>query len=349
MPPRKARRIAAATIAALSLSAPLAHAEPYFDEEQAPHTSTTPAAPQETTGQSGKPWASGIFSHNAEQTEKWEELTGQKNDILTVFPSRGSWESQLDPWWLNPGGSAIPQGYKGNLSVGIPLWPENGDLNTAANGGYADKWREFGKLVASKYPQAQIRLGWEMDLPGWYWHATDDNKDQWIAAFQHAVTVLREAAPDLRIVWNPNAGPSQSISDARLAYPGDEYVDVVAMDAYDWDPAIKTEADWEKHMTEPGGFQQWIDFARQHNKKFAIPEWGVVTHDGKGGGGDNPFYIKKMFELMQTNADIMDSEAYFEEPEGDYIDSSLLKNAPQSGETYRELSEKVRNGSPVNN
>lgn len=121
-------------------------------------------------------------------------------------------------------------------------------------------------------------------------------------------------------------------------------VDVVGVDAYDWDPPVTDDASWQKRLTEDGGLQGWADFARAHGKKLSFPEWGVVTKDGKNAGGDNPEYITRMTGFFAQNADIMAYDSYFEEPDGDYLDSSLTRNAPRAGAQYRSLTAAIRAG-----
>lgn len=246
----------------------------------------------------------------------------------------------MDSWWL----STAPPGFSGTISVGVPLWPADGDLATAARGGYDQQWKDLAKLIASKYPDAYVRIGWEFNIPGWGWEATPENVADWKAAWRAAAQSMKSVAPNLKTDWNPNGGPGETIKPATLAYPGDDVVDVVGVDAYDWDPPITSEESWQQHLTEDGGLQGWADFARSRGKKLSFPEWGVVTKRGKNSGGDNPEYIKRMTEFFANNADIMAYDSYFEEPEGDYLDSSLAKNAPRAGAQYRALTETIRAG-----
>lgn len=303
-------------------------------------TDPTPTPAPAGRNASGKPWKSGVFGHNTEYISAWEQTTGQSADVLTVFPTRGSWDSMMGDWWL----STAPPGFNGTLSVGIPPWPEDGSLATAAAGGYNDQWKKFARLVASKYPDAYIRIGWEFNIPSWYWYATPENVDQWKAAWRHAARSMKSAAPGLRMDWNPNGGPGETIKPATLAYPGDDVVDVVGVDAYDWWPAVTSDETWQKRLTEDGGLQSWAGFARAHGKKLSFPEWGVVTKEGKDAGGDNPEYIRRMTEFFAANATLMAYDSYFDEREGGYLNSSLAVNAPKAGQEYRALSATIRAG-----
>ena len=76
-----------------------------------------------------------------------------------------------------------------------------------------------------------------------------------------------------------------------------------------------------------------IEFARDHGKPFAVPEWGLVR--STGGGGDNPFYIQKMYETFVENADDLAYEAYYnaaEDAERPLLPAQSVRNpwAPTS-------------------
>ena len=277
---------------------------------------------------SGLPWRSGVFSHDVERTAGFEAARGRPVDVLAVFPTRDSWDTLMDPWWMGP--SAVPEGFSGTLNVGLPLFPDDGSLEAAASGAYDEQWRRMGELIASRYPDAYVRPGWEFNIPNWRWAATEENVSEWQTAFQRASVNLRAGGTDLRIVWNPNEGRGGSLPDATRAWPGDEYVDVVAIDAYDWYPAY-TGGGWEEHRTKEQGWDYWGNFAREHEKSFAVPEWGVMT-GSPASGGDNPQYITAVLDWMAEHADIMEFETYFEETE-DYCRCALSQN-PAAQEAY---------------
>ena len=89
--------------------------------------------------------------------------------------------------------------------------------------------RGFSSLV--------FRPGWEMNLTG-PTYAGDDKHSQadWVAAFQHVSTVLRQAAAasnvGLQVVWNPGVTNYSNAEATTNLYPGDAYVDVVGADVY---------------------------------------------------------------------------------------------------------------------
>ncbi len=177
---------------------------------------------------------SGLFAmHRAAVVTSWEQSRGAEVAVIAVAPSRESWEALQNTWFMDD--ERIPVGFKGTLNIAMPLWPEDGNLDDAYAGNYNAEWEKFGKSVAAKYPNAYIRIGWEMNLNDWYFKATPDNAEHWKKAFINAVISLRKASTSFRIIFNPNEGAGQTgTEDATLFYPGDEYVDLIGLDAYDW-------------------------------------------------------------------------------------------------------------------
>lgn len=295
----------------------------------APHT-RAPNAP-EIGVRSGLKWDSGVVHNQAELATEFEQLRGRPLDVIGVSPTRDSWKTLFNEWWLSD--MAIPSGFSGTLNVALPLFPDDGSLERAASGEDNDQWERMGRLIAEKYPTAYVRPGWEMNIVNWNWRATDDNVEEWKKAFRHASTSLKKGGPQLRIVFNPNEGKGNSLEDATKAYPGDDVVDIIGIDAYDWSPPYDDERRWQRHLTQPGGWDFWGNFARSRNKEFAVPEWGVIPGSNES-GGDNPQFIERVMRWMNANSDIMTFDTYFDERE-DYCRCSLTQN-PKAKDAYLE-------------
>jgi hypothetical protein len=120
-------------------------------------------------------------------------------------------------------------------------------------------------------------------------------------------------APGLVWEWTVNRGVGQAVADARVAYPGDDYVDIVGVDSYVMWPAATSEAGWRQQYAGVFGLRFWSDFAAGHGKRLSVPEWGVYPGPGGGGhdGGDNGFYIAKMETFFAGEGDRLAYEAYF--------------------------------------
>lgn len=292
---------------------------------------------------SGLPWRSGVFGHSLERTVRFQEVTGRPIDVIGVAPSRGSWESIMDGWWLE----RAPEGFRGTLDVAVPLWQEDGDLATAAAGGYNAQWVRLGRAISQRYPGSTVRIGWEFNLRGWSHHADEGNVQQWKQAFRHASAALKQGGPSLLVTWNPNKGRGESLPDAALAWPGDDVVDIVGLDAYDWWPAYSPST-WPEHRDADQGWAFWVDFARSHGTKFSVPEWGLAPGNDHG-GGDNPYYVQTVMDYLASEHakdGIVHSVLYFDETEP-YIANSIADGqVPQAGAAYREAMDKIAGATP---
>lgn len=281
---------------------------------------------------SGVPFAVGVFGQDKARTGKFQQVVGRPVDIISVFPQRGSWDSIMDTWWLD----TAPEGFEGTLDVGVPLWQEDGDLATAAAGGYNQQWETLGRTIQQRYPGSTVRIGWEFNLGGWDHHATPENVEQWKKAFRHASQSLKKGGPSLKVSWNPNKGKGDSLPDATQAWPGDDVVDLVGLDAYDWWPAYN-EQTWPEHRDGDQGWKFWVDFARAHGKPFHVPETGVAPGNANG-GGDNPFFIDATLNfLAEENAKdgIVESWVYFDETEPYIRNSIAAGQTPKSGQALK--------------
>lgn len=139
-------------------------------------------------------------------------------------------------------------------------------------------------------------------------------------------------AEKLRFCWNPALGWQQFPS--TQAWPGDEYVDIVGLDVYDdsWQrdtyplptDATPEEVDkrrnkaWDEAIWNASyGLKSWRDFALEHKKPFAIPEWGASNREDGHGGGDNPLFIERMHAFICDPANKVYFHCYFDVQAGD--------------------------------
>ena len=158
-------------------------------------------------------------------------------------------------------------------------------------------------LVAEGLSNAYLRLGWEFDGSWMPWAATTPSAEASFAAyFRQIVTAMRSVAGEqFRFVWNPDAGAfTQSGYSVAAAYPGNAYVDVIGLDAYDQSWATpQTPANAWTTTTLPTltAAQQ---FASSNGKPLAFSEWGVTIRSDGHGLGDDPYYINQMVAWMKN-------------------------------------------------
>jgi hypothetical protein len=287
---------------------------------------------------SGLPWASGVFipGDSPAAVGSFGSWRGARADVAVTWPARQSWADVVGATWLYDRWKTSPQ----TLVIGVPPIPEKAGASLAecAKGSYDAQWRTFGANLkqAGITERTIVRLGWEFNGDWYVWSAR--NPAQFAACWRRVVTAAESVAPGLRWDWNVNRGPSPLGIDARKAYPGDAYVDYVGVDSYDGYPGVKNAADWNYHLKGPYGLKFWANFARAHGKKLTVPEWGVYPGTAWAGhnGGDNPYYIAKMFEFFRTHAGELAYESYFNEP-ASYYAGALSMNPKAAAEYRRQI------------
>ena len=244
----------------------------------------------------------------------------------------------------------------------------------AAAGDYNQYYKQLGQILVD-YGLANtiIRFGHEMNGDWYAWSIRvptdtssssetirEEKQANYAAAFRQFVDTLRSIpGSNFRFCWNPNTCDS-SVPDAvgmlERSYPGNDYVDYIAFDQYDWyippyasTPAYFTSADenfrraiqmeaWNNMVNYPAGMNWFAAFAKQQGKPLAIPEWGVWYRDESEGsdwnqaGGDNPYFIGQMFNWINDNDVAFNS--YFM-----YGDSNLLDTVkfPLSNAEFLDL------------
>jgi hypothetical protein len=271
--------------------------------------------------------------------EQWVHAQPGRRAILSIPMLPGSWNR-----------SGPRAGPDANVKV---------SLEAGARGDYDKHFIALAKnLVKFRLGDSILRMGWEFN-GGWYTWRASDNPKAWAEYFRHIVTAMR-AVPGtgrLHFCWNPALGWQQFPADQ--AYPGDAFVDIIGLDVYDesWAndtypiPKDATAAEIDQRHQKAWndtlyggnfGIKFWTDFARKHQKPFAICEWGVSQRSDHHGGGDDPDFIQKMHDILADPANNVLFDCYFDVQAGDgHHQVSPDKNGsmefPQSSALFKEL------------
>jgi hypothetical protein len=306
----------------------------------------TPGRARLGTSRSGLPWLSGVWTggrFSPAEIRGYGSWRGRPIDIVTAYSNRASYErTAKDTWSID-----VWKGVPGRLNYGLGILPESGEgsLASIARGDQDRVWRAVAKnLLAAGRGNSIVRIGWEANLSDWRWGVSASNAASFRAAFRQVAKTLRATAPDLVIDFGIGCGPSLRGSSDRLAslsklYPGDDVVDVISCDIYDWWTTRVRSGNANPVLKPPHGvgLADLTSFARSHGKLMGIGEWGLARQSNGNGGGDNPRFIKAMADFMNNNADVLAYECYFDEP-AKYLKSSLNTGQnPQAGATYKRL------------
>jgi hypothetical protein len=239
--------------------------------------------------------------HSLQIWEKW--LKQPPSSVLGVdFYAQSTWDEFSRITWvpgiwkkLNPAR---------NVVWSVQLTAKGTPLADVAAGMHDADFEAAARAISEAQPRAIIRLGWEMNLADSSWFAKDHEAD-YIKAFRHVVEIFRRYSSDFKYDWCPGWGPQDAAAD--LAYPGDDVVDYIGLDVYDFKHDGSVEVRWNNfYLKAPFGLEWHRDFAARHGKQMSYPEWGV------GNFGDNPFFVQQMHDWFASNSDNIAYAAYFD-------------------------------------
>ena len=279
------------------------------------------------------PWTSGVYLPSATPASlaAFGTWRGAPVKVATVWGARSTWAEIVNPAWVYQTWKGAPQ----TMALGMPMLPEGVagvSIAACAAGSYNHYWKQFGtNISAYGLGKSIIRLGWEFNGDWYIWKAS--NPASWAKCWQQIVTSARTTAPGLQWDWNVNRGVSSGLSNPTLAYPGNAYVNTIGVDSYDMYPPATTSAGWNTQLNGTQGLMYWVNFAKAHGKKLAVPEWGSM-HTGSSAGGDDPAYVNHMRAFFQAQSAVLAWESNFQGPstKGTYGPGTSV---PKAAAAYR--------------
>jgi hypothetical protein len=274
--------------------------------------------------------------HNA--FGRWRKA---KTDLALTYTGRSTWVDIVDPAWLYAQWKAEPQ----TLVVSSAPFPERPEysLSACSRGAYDGQWRKFGLNIAKTGLESRtiVRLAWEFNGDWQQWAAREPA--DFVRCWRHVFAAAESTAPGLRWDWAVNRGSSAGVmKDPRAAWPGERYVDIVGIDTYDGWPAVLSQDGWNAQYGGAYGLKFWADFARSKGKRLSVPEWGLHRGSAWAGhnGGDNPYYIRKMFGFFAEQRGNLAYEAYFNDEATEHLTALSLN--PRGAAEYRRQIAKAK-------
>jgi hypothetical protein len=203
-------------------------------------------------------------------------------------------------------------GWKGAIDIAVAgtVLGSGETYARAARGDFDQRWKQAAATIAEARKGATgptFVRPWHEFNGDWYgeWAVNAQTVEDYRAAFRRFAGILEAAMPGLYVVWSPNDGNHQDLPVSQM-YPGDDVVDVIAPDSYDWTGSSQIDqAAVRQYMNrsdggEPAGVETWRQFAQRHGKPMGLPEWGLCSRSGCG--GDHPAYVEAMNAWMTENA-----------------------------------------------
>jgi len=232
----------------------------------------------------------GVFS-NARSLDRMERNYGAKPSIIMQF---SDWRADFPPCGHISALGMMP------LVVWEPWYAGNMDSITLADieSGKWDQYiQKWGKDAASFGKPVMVRWGHEMN-GNWYpWSGprNGNNPALYVSTYRRVHDlVVKAGAKNVIWLWSPNANsvPEAEFNLAEAYYPGDDYVDWIAVDGYNWG-ASKDTSSWQSFdeiFAKP-----FSDIARYAPSKPIMV--GEVASTSKG--GDKKAWIADFFSVVK--------------------------------------------------
>jgi len=187
----------------------------------------------------------------------------------------------------------------------IPMMSWNGknvQASDIAAGRYDAMIKDRAKATKALGKPVLIRWFWEMD--GNKKSTFAGSPAQYVAAWQHIVTIFRDqGAGNVRWVWCPNASAFND-GTAQQYYPGDDFVDWIAADGYNWAPGRAG----DDYRPFKGIFQGFYGWASLKNKPIMVAETGAQERNP----GDKAQWISDARAAIKEDFPLLRAFVYFD-------------------------------------
>jgi hypothetical protein len=245
-----------------------------------------------------------------ENVQAFQDLQGSHVDLISHFAlfDMNDWDNVRQ----------YADVAKQNGSTLVVTWMANGYVAQDIVDGRTDNYvREFAKGIKAYGEEIWLRPLHEAN-GNWYdWgvgKADVGNTDENVAeAYRHIVKIFREEnVENVKWVWTTNASNEGRGTTFTGTYPGDDYVDYISIDGYNWGKS----QDWSRWQTFSQVFKKAYDALANIDKPLFIAE---ISCSEKG--GSKAEWITDMFEHFRTDFSRVFAVMWFsqsKETEGDW-------------------------------
>src|SRR3989339_29100 len=178
----------------------------------------------------------------------------------------------------------------------------------------AGKWdhyiRNWAQEIRNFKHPVFLRLAHEFNTGTYPWSVPNNGKDanKYIKAYKHVVDVFKkEKVNNVKWVWcfNNVSNPKEAWNDWILAYPGNDYVDWIGIDGYNWGETQEWSG-WEAFRYL---FRDQVRLAKKlwPDKPVMIAEFSSAEK-----GGDKAVWIKDMLGSLKSSMRNIDAIIWFD-------------------------------------
>jgi hypothetical protein len=193
--------------------------------------------------------------------------------------------------------------FDGEMDIAVGGLVRGETWEQAAAGRFVPRWttavRRLKALRGGK-GTTYIRIAHEMNGDWMPWGVTSVNLAAYKKGYRLYASIVRREFPEARLTWSPNGGNHTDVSIDDL-WPGDDVVDVIGPDIYDFDQDATTASSWAGESTAwqsphtPSGLEAWRKYAFRRDRPMALPEWGLAA-------GDDPEWIRRVHSAMAEHS-----------------------------------------------
>ena len=226
-----------------------------------------------------------------------EDALGRRLDIVMFYQAWGDVSDPgLHPEWL----SEATQGGRDVVVTWEP-WVPDGPvdqpeyrLRRIVDGDLDSYIRSWARGLRAFSGRVYLRPMHEMN-GNWYpWSGVTNGNSPSLfrSAWRHIFDVFhRVGADNVRWVWSPNAVDVPASNQFERYYPGDRYVDVVALDGYNWGTCVEQYGGWQSFSHIFGSAY------RRLTELTSKPVWIAETASAPD-GGNKARWVDKMFDSI---------------------------------------------------
>ena len=167
-------------------------------------------------------------------------------------------------------------------------------LKTIIAGDHDEHVRRWARDAAAWGKPFYLRFAHEMNGDWYPWSVSkppvngNESADEYVAAWRHVRDIFEEeGATNVRWIWNPDLTSPDRPSYSSL-YPGDKYVDWVAIDAYNWGTSQPGESSWRT-------FPEIFDASYREMDALTDKPMMVGETASAESGGDKAAWIRQTF------------------------------------------------------
>jgi len=183
-------------------------------------------------------------------------------------------------------------------------------LDNINKGQFDDYIKSWAKEIKKWGKPVFLRVAHEFNIDGYPWGIVNNGKDpnRYIRAYRRIVDIFKkEGVKNVKWVWcfMNYSYPDEPWNDYEKAYPGDDYVDWIGIDGYNWGKT-QSWSDWQSFTVL---FRdQMRRMKKLHpDKPIMVAEFGCAEK-----GGDKAAWIKELPGLLKSSMKDIDAIVLFD-------------------------------------